>query len=237
MFTRQPASSASIVLRRERCANRIPPRESDPVFSESDEAPLLFFAGNFSGEGCLPSVTFSVTGADMDVGPVAVMSAGSVWGGTKRKGFFGQNFMTIFWGRFFVKATRRFVCTGKMREACSRKEEESDVFRRGVHARGSIALFSVALLWCSSLSSCGALVDLVLPAPAWAFARKLLNSTLEASRRAEEEYAACATRQGDALHATASRGKKGGALASFIQGIPEQQHGGGLPSNCASLHS
>ena len=95
--------------------------------------------------------------------------------------------------------TRRFVFTREMREACSRKEEESDAFRRGVHARGSIALFSVALLWCSSLSSCGALVDLVLPAPiSWTSVRKMLNSTLVATRRAEEEYAACATRQGDA---------------------------------------
>ena len=42
---------------------------------------------------------------------------------------------------------------------------------------------------------------------------------------------------GRCLHAMASRGKKGGALASFIQGIPEQQHGGGLPSNCASLRN
>ena len=110
---------------------------------------------------------------------------------------------------FFVKATRRFVCRNKMREACSRKEEESDVFRRGVHARGSIALFSVALLWCSSLSSCGALVDLVLPAPiSWTSVRKLLNSTLVATRRAEEEYAACATRQGDACMRRLQEGRR-----------------------------
>ena len=110
---------------------------------------------------------------------------------------------------FFVKATRRFVCRNKMREACSRKEEESDVFRRGVHARGSIALFSVALLWCSSLSSCGALVDLVLPAPiSWTSVRKLLNSTLVATRRAEEEHAACATRQGDACMRWLQEGRR-----------------------------
>jgi len=55
--------------------------ESDPVFSESDEAPLLSLRRELLREGCVPTVTFSVTGADMDVGPVAVMSAGSVWGG------------------------------------------------------------------------------------------------------------------------------------------------------------
>ena len=83
-------------------------------------------------------------------------------------------------------------------DANQRNEARSD-FRRGVHARGSIALFSVALLWCSSLSSCGALVDLVLPG---AFSLEnvgqMVNATLHATRRTEEEYAACATRQADA---------------------------------------
>ena len=133
---------------------------------------------------CIPSVTFSVTGADMDVGPVAVMSAGRCGAERRERALLAERTSHFSFMVFFVKATRRFVCRNKMREACSRKEEESDVFRRGVHARGSIALFSVALLWCSSLSSCGALVDLVLPAPiSWTSVRKLLNSTLVATRR------------------------------------------------------
>lgn len=73
--------------------------ERDPVFSESDEAPLLSLRRELLREGCLPSVTFSVTGADMDVGPVAVMSAGSVWGERRERAlladfFWPQNFLS-----------------------------------------------------------------------------------------------------------------------------------------------
>ena len=41
--------------------------------SESDEAPLLFLRRELLREGVWASVTFSVTGADVDVGPVAVI--------------------------------------------------------------------------------------------------------------------------------------------------------------------
>jgi hypothetical protein len=52
--------------------------KSQPVrapfdLSESDEAPLLFLRRELLREGVWASVTFSVTGADMDVGPVAVI--------------------------------------------------------------------------------------------------------------------------------------------------------------------
>lgn len=75
--------------------------------------------------------------------------------------------------------------------------------REQVRARTVLALFSVSLLWCSSLSAADALVGAVLPTPHRAVSvAAILNETFANVRRAESDYAACADRQSRGCVAT-----------------------------------
>ena len=68
--------------------------------------------------------------------------------------------------------------------------------REQIRARTVLALFSVSLLWCSSLSAADALVGAVLPKPhRLGSVVEIFNKSFVDVRRAEEEYAACAERQ------------------------------------------
>ena len=77
-------------------------------------------------------------------------------------------------------------------------DDRSARTRRQAEARASIALFSVALLWCSSLSAADALVSAFLPAPHLPDAVSTAVSRLVTqARREDADYVACAHRQSD----------------------------------------
>ena len=70
--------------------------------------------------------------------------------------------------------------------------------RRQAEARASIALFSVALLWCSSLSAADALVSAFLPPPHLpSSVSSAVSRLVTQARREDADYVACAHRQSD----------------------------------------